>query len=161
MATKKKKKNNIQENGLYTMDVCIVGGPVEDDFIEQNPIISRTIEIRGDQTLEDLHHEIFDAFDREEEHMYEFQIGGKGPNDPKAKQYGLPGKGDGEASKTTIHSLKLKTDDIFGYWFDFGDDWWHQINLISIKKEIPVGNYPRVVKKVGDSPPQYPDYEDE
>jgi hypothetical protein len=33
--------------------------------------ISRTIEIRGNQTLEDLHHAIFDAFDRFDEHMDE------------------------------------------------------------------------------------------
>ena len=38
--------------------------------------------IRGDQTLEDLHHAIFDALGREEEHMYEFQLGGTGPMDP-------------------------------------------------------------------------------
>ena len=161
MATRKKKKSNISENGLYTMEVCIVGGPVEDEFIEQNPIISRTIEIRGDQTLEDLHYEIFKAFDREEEHMYEFQIGEKGPNDPNAEQYGLSGEGGEEASKTMINSLKLMKGDIFGYWFDFGDDWWHQINVITTKKEIPTEKYPKVVKKVGDSPPQYPDYEDE
>ena len=126
------------------------------NFIEQNPIISRTIEIRGERTLEDLHHAIFDAFDRVEEHLYEFQIGGKGPHDPNAKNYGLSGESDREASNTTIHSLKLKTNDIFGYWFDFGDDWWHQISVISIKREIPVGDYPRVIEKVGDSPPQYP-----
>lgn len=33
---------------------------------------------------------IFDAFDREEEHMYEFQPAGKGPMDPKARRYVLP-----------------------------------------------------------------------
>jgi hypothetical protein len=144
------------------MEVFIVGGPINDEFIEQNPVISRTIEIRGDQTLEDLHHEIFDAFNREEEHMYEFQIGGRGPNDPKAKRYGLSNIDDGlmddskqkgNVSEITIHSLKLKADDIFGYWFDFGDDWWHQINVISVKENVPSGNYPRVIKRVGDSPP--------
>ena len=60
------------------MNVFIVGGPVRDDFIEQNPVISRTIEIQGNQTLENLHYGIFGAFEREEEHMYEFQIGGEG-----------------------------------------------------------------------------------
>jgi hypothetical protein len=47
------------------------------EFAKRNKVISRTIQIRGDQTLEDLHHAIFAAFDREEEHMYEFQIGGQ------------------------------------------------------------------------------------
>ncbi len=162
MASKKKKQRDLQNPDLYTMDVCVVGGPVDDEFIEKNPIISRVIEIRGAQTLEELHDVIFDAFDREEEHMYEFQIGGTGPNDPDAKRYGMPGDNDLEdASKTTIQSLKLMVDDIFGYWFDFGDDWWHQINVLSIKEEIPAGSYPKVIKRVGDSPPQYPDFEEE
>jgi hypothetical protein len=49
----------------------------------------QTVQIREDQTLEDLHHAIFEAFDRFDEHMYEFQFG-NGPNDPKGKRYVLP-----------------------------------------------------------------------
>ena len=48
-------------------------------FIKQNSVASRTVEVRGDQTLEDLPQAIFNAFAREDEHMYEFQICGKGP----------------------------------------------------------------------------------
>ena len=74
---------------LYTLEVFIIGGPVTEKFAKQNPVISRTIQICGDQTLEDLHHAIFDAFDRFDDHMYEFQFG-KGPMDPKAPRYVLP-----------------------------------------------------------------------
>src|SRR5215210_6683109 len=74
---------------LYTLDVFIIDGQMTKSFIKKNRVICRTIQIRGDQTLEDLHQAIFDAFDREDEHMYEFQAGGKGPMDPKARRYGL------------------------------------------------------------------------
>jgi hypothetical protein len=167
---KKRKTINTRKNGLYTMEVFIISGPVTEKFVESNSVISRTIEIRGDQTLEDLHYAMFGAFDREEEHLYEFQIGGRGPNHPKAKRYVLPGefenpmgglKPKGEVSKTTIISLKLKENESFGYWFDFGDDWWHQISVTSIKEKIPAGRYPRVIKRIGESPPQYPDFEEE
>jgi hypothetical protein len=131
--------------------------------------VSRTIEIQGQQTLEDLHHIIFQALDREEEHMYEFQFGGSGPNDPAARRYGIsagfgddlgPTKLTGNVTRTTLDVLNLKPDDMFGYWFDFGDDWWHQINVVSIEEEIPAGdNYPRVTKRVGASPPQYAESE--
>ena len=87
--TRISKQTSSQKDALYTMEVFIFDGPLSEKFIECNPVISRTIEIRGDQTLEDFHHAIFDAFEREEEHMYEFQIGGKGPNDPKAGRYSL------------------------------------------------------------------------
>ncbi len=63
---------------LYTLEVYITNGPMSQEFIVKNQVVLRIIEIRGDQTLEDLHCAIFNAFDREEEHLYEFQIGGKG-----------------------------------------------------------------------------------
>jgi hypothetical protein len=148
---------------LYTLEVFIVSGPVDEEFVERNPEMSRVIRIRGDQTLEDLHAAIFDAFDRWDEHMYEFQFG-KGPNDPKGKRYVLPTGFDpgekniaGDVVETTIDSLGLKVDQAFGYWFDFGDDWWHQINVLAIDDKVPKGKFPKVTKRVGKSPPQYPD----
>ena len=57
---------------LYTLEVFLISGPISEKFAKKNPVVSRTIQIRGDQTLEDLHRAIFDAFGRWEEHMYEF-----------------------------------------------------------------------------------------
>ena len=67
----------------------------------------------------------------------------------------------GAVTRTAIGSLGLKKDDAFGYWFDFGDDWWHQINVVAIADEAPRGKYPKVTKRVGASPPQYVDWEKE
>lgn len=149
---------------LYTLEVFLMSGPISEKFAKKNPVISRTIQIRGDQTLEDLHHAIFAAFGRWEEHMYEFQFG-KGPMDPKAPRYVLPNADDmddgkrplGRVDQTTIGSLGLEVGRSFGYWFDFGDDWWHQIDVTEIEEKVPTGKYPKVTKKVGKSPPQYPD----
>jgi hypothetical protein len=63
----------------------------------------------------------------------------------------------GTVDKTTIESLGLKKDEAFGYWFDFGDDWWHQVDLLKVDDTIPRGKFPRETKRIGDSPPQYPD----
>jgi hypothetical protein len=155
---------------LFTLDVSIVSGPMTERFARQHPVVSRTIEIRGDQTLAHLHRAILHAFDREEEHMYEFQIGGKRPMDPKARRYVLrmamdDPSGDsrvaGDVARTTIESLGLKTGEAFGYWFDFGDDWWHQVDVRAIDESVPRGKLPRVTRRVGESPPQYPDWEEE
>ena len=95
--------------------------------------------------------------------MYEFQFG-KFPMDRKAKRYVLSfalefaedgDKPTGLVDETTIDSLNLKICRSFGYWFDFGDDWWHQINVESIDDDIPKGKFPKVTKRVGKSPPQY------
>jgi len=80
-----------QDDRLFTLEVCIISGPMTQKFVKKNKVISRTIQIRGDQTLEDLHCAIFDAVDREDQHMFEFQVGGKGPMDPKARRYVLSG----------------------------------------------------------------------
>jgi hypothetical protein len=149
---------------LYTLEVFLLGGPITERFTRKNPVVSRTIQIRGDQTLQDLHQAIFDAFGRWEEHMYEFQFG-KGPMDPKGPRYVLPGAFEiqggesnppaGRVDTTTLASLSLKAGDQFGYWFDFGDDWWHQINVEAVEDRVPRGKFPKVTKRVGKSPPQY------
>jgi hypothetical protein len=148
---------------MYTLEVFIISGPIEEKFARKNPVISRTVEIRGDQSLADLHHVIFKAFNRFDEHLYEFQIGGKSPNDPKARRYGfsstddeiMGGKLTGDVRKIVMDDLKLKKNQAFGYWFDFGDDWWHQINVLTIENKPVKGKYPKITNRVGQSPPQY------
>lgn len=148
---------------IYTLEVFIIAGPVSEKFAKKNPIMSRTIEIRGDQTLEELHNAIFKAFNRFDNHMYEFQIGGKGPQDPKARRYSfsstddeiMGGKLAGDVRETSIDALKLKQNQSFGYWFDFGDDWRHQINVLAIEQKTPKGRYPKITNRIGQSPPQY------
>jgi hypothetical protein len=158
------------DKGLYTFEVFIISGPMTERFMKKNRVISRRIQIRGDQTLEVLHNAIFSAFDREDNHMYEFQVGGKGPMDRKARRYTLhvydddPESKDrpaGDVEHTKVGSIGLKVDDAFGYWFDFGDDWWHQINTVAIEEAAERGKFPKVVKRVGASPPQYVDWDEE
>src|SRR3989338_3982553 len=71
---------------LYTLQVFLTDGPITKAFAGKE--ISRTIQMRGDQTLKDLHKAIFKAFDREEEHLHEFNFG-KGPYDRTGPCYTL------------------------------------------------------------------------
>ena len=72
---------------LYVVSVFLTGGADSEEIA--NKEIRRDIEIRGDQTFEQLHQTIFAAFDRFDEHLYEFQFG-KRPFDPKGPNYGIP-----------------------------------------------------------------------
>lgn len=151
---------------LYVLEVALSDGPMTEEFVRRNRQVARTIEIRGDQTLADLHKIIFKAFDREEEHFYEFQLRGKGPNDPNADRYGLAmslpddfgNAMAGEVTKTQIGVLGLTIGEPFGYWFDFGDDWWHQVSVVEITEPQPDINYPRITNRIGASPPQYAEF---
>jgi len=149
---------------LLTLDVFLIRGPISPVFADRNPIVSRAIVMRGDQTLADLHQAIFEAFERQEERLYEFQLG-RGPMDPQARRYVLPGAAQtpfdesnppaGVVTKTRLKSLGLELGKGFCYWFDFGEDWWHQITVEGIRNKVPRGQYPQVVRRIGESPPQY------
>jgi hypothetical protein len=167
--SKKRQQDGVVDEKLrYTLEVFLLSGPITEEFAERNPVVSRTIEIRADQTLADLHDILFKAFDREEEHLYEFEFKGEGPGDPQAERYVSPWAVDSAtesgaerlSTETKLGSLALEVGEPFGYWFDFGDDWWHQLNVVAIEGDFPAGDYPRIIKRVGESPPQYADFEE-
>lgn len=145
---------------LYVLTVFLSNGPVGEKFAKKNKTVQRVIEIRGDQTLEQLHQVIFEAYDRWDQHLYEFQFGKRpfdlaGPNygtvdGPKKKNYG-------DARLVKIDDLSLSPQRVFGYLFDFGDNWFHQVQVERIEQAIPTVTYPRVIKRCGKSPPQYSD----
>ena len=148
---------------LYDLKVTLVRGPVHAGALEEE--ISRTIQIRGDLRLADLHDAIFDAFDREEEHMYEFVFGEdekSGHPDRYTRGADLdaePGrpKAAGDVAETTIASLRLKLQDQFQYAFDFGDTWVHTVQVVAFEKGSGFASSPAVIHRVGESPAQYPD----
>ncbi len=168
-----KNKRVNAKNIVFSFEVAIISGPVTEKFMRENPKPpTRTIEIIGSQTLETLHDAIFDAFDRDDEHLYEFQFGGKKPMAKNVTRFGVNTDDDfggffpeepqaRDASKTSIASLNLDEGYIFFYWFDFGDDWWHRVKLLSIHPlELPKKEFPRVVASSGESPPQYVDWDE-
>jgi hypothetical protein len=150
-------------DALYILEVNLVDGPLTESFRRQNPEVIRTLEIKGSQTLQMLHGIIFQAFDRQEEHLYEFQVGGDGPGDPNCQRYSLNLATDpdlaGEVAKTSINDLNLLVDQMFGYTFDFGDDWWHVLEVKVIHDQSPKGKYPKITDREGKSPPQYADFD--
>lgn len=93
---------------------------------------------------------------------------GSGPDD-KSAIYSLPidldfpeleEETNGDVRTTTLDSLSLEVDQAFGYRFDFGDEWLHQIEVKAIEDYSGKGKYPQITKKVGKSTPQYI-YEDD
>jgi len=155
---------------IYTFQVSLLSGPVSEAFAEENPEVSRTIQIRGDQTLEDLHDAIFTAFDREDDNMYEFRFGNSAL-DTEERCYVLPSEFNsklskqkvvaGDVTRTRIDTLNLSMNETFTYWFDFSDDWIHRITVLEAEETIPQGKYPRIIARSCESPSQYPEFEDE
>lgn len=136
--------------------------------------LHRVIEASGNCTFDDLHDAIFEAFDQYDEHLYSFFIT---KSDSKSRRSIVQapeithpeamedfmgfGKKTRSTAITTIDDVKLEVKDVFHYLFDFGDDWWHRIRVESITESSSGKKSVRIVKSVGQSPPQYPEYVDE
>ncbi len=161
---KKPSAPTINSNRVYTLEVYLTDGPLSSAYA--NLTISRRIELLGRQTLHDLHQAIFEAFERWEPHLYEFNLG-EGPAERSQVYFytgGLDADDDEEAgdpTTTTLDALNLEVGRRFGYTFDMGDQWEHVIEVVATAEARGKGKYPRIAKKVGKAPPQYPDDDDE
>ena len=154
MSKKSSKKGGkaarpVEKSGprLYTLEVLLTNGPVSNEFVKANPKVTRTIQIRGDQTLTDLHDAINDAFNRDDDHLYGFFV-------PEGR--GLYG-GKELILGALLSSLNLRVGRVLRYHFDFGDDWIHDVKVEAVGEVDANEKYPKVIQKVGESPPQYPD----
>ncbi|NLE08218.1 MAG: tetratricopeptide repeat protein [Dehalococcoidales bacterium] len=141
------------------------GAPMSGDAIyrfkvslKDNPDIWRLIDIKGTQRLSTLHKAIFKAFNRYDEHAYSFFL--KNVPWDREHEYTSPGmdeEGDTKlASRIRIDSVELYGGTRFLYLFDFGDEWWHDVELVSVTNKYTRAVFPKIVKKNGKSPPQYP-----
>jgi tetratricopeptide (TPR) repeat protein len=119
------------------------------------PGVWRKIEIKGTQSLHQLHQAIVEAFERDDDHLYAFFMNNKAWDN--TAEYGPPyGETAARNSmKARINSLGLDVKSRFLYIFDFGDDWEHPITLLSIRQEASRVKFPRTVKSKGEAPPQY------
>jgi len=138
------------------------------------PRLYRIIEASEDCTFDDFHDAIFHAFERFDEHLYSFFITQKDTRDSQTI-YDAPEithpmsvknstrfeKKKKSASGIQIGDVGLKEKDVFHYLFDFGDNWWHRIMVQKISETMPKKKHIKLIKSVGESPPQYPEFDED
>ena len=115
-----RKKN--EPVGLYEIRITLL-------YVE--PTIWRQVAVPKDITLGDLHTVIQIAMGWEDDHLHEFQIGKKryGPIMPEPSVFSDSSVDEDTAHLNGVAKPKAK----FSYWYDFGDDWMHEI---LIEREI-------------------------
>lgn len=149
-----------QDIKIYRFSIFITQGIMSSDFIKQNPIVKRVIDIPETDRLSDFHEIIFKSFDRYDHHLYEFRYDDRSFL-PKPEGFPmLSEEGDEFSESTFLRDLQMKVGDSMLYIFDFGDDWEHHISLDKIVEPEKGKKYPCVLKGEGKSPPQYIDEED-
>lgn len=144
----------------YELLVELIGGPLDLD-----EIVARRVRIGGDKTLHDLHVLVRRSFDREEDEPYEFMFGAPYEIDARRFTGGLVAAPDDpedtwETQLISLDTLELNESQVFGYLFDFGEEWVHRITVLSVSKETSYAIHARVVERMGSSPPQYPDIDE-
>jgi hypothetical protein len=115
----------------------------------------RTIEIRSDQTLQDLQQAIQHSFDWDNDHLYSFFLNGR--RDDNRYRFVAPWGNDGlpTTDEGVIGELGLILKHKFLYLFDYGDQHEFEIEVVSMCEQSEPGAYPRVVRQQGESPRQY------
>ena len=110
-----KKKEAV---GLYEIKITLL-------YLE--PAIWRRVVVPKDITLDGLHTVIQIAMGWDDDHLHEFLIG--------KKHYGrvMPdpmGFGDPPVDENIVHLNGVAKPKVkFRYWYDFGDDWMHEIQI--------------------------------
>lgn len=127
----------------------------------------RTIELAAEQTLQDLHFAILNAFEWDADHLHCFALNGV-LHDPR---FSIPGPddmapflddvdpSDREEASFALGAMGLPVKHAFLYLYDFGDNNVFRIKVQEMHPKSPKVKYPRVTKAVGKTPDQYPESE--
>jgi hypothetical protein len=88
------------------------------------PAIWRIARVDSTLTMDRFHSVLQGLFEWGNCHMFQFEAGDGDETDVYSCD-------DPRAMKKKLGSLKLKAGDRLRYWYDFGDDWWHTIEVVS------------------------------
>jgi hypothetical protein len=122
--------------------------------------ITRTIELRSEQTLWDLHQTIQRALKWYDDHLYSFFMNGQKWD----RRYAFASPDDEDhppfVDEAVIGELGLTPKHKFLYYFDYGDGHEFEIQVIGISPQVEPGDYPCVTASQGEIE-QYPSWEEE
>ena len=155
------------EPPIYTFRVRILGGYYAPTRATE---IWREIEVAANQTLADLGNAIPLAFDFDDPHLWAFFLSGK-PWD-RATEYALQSEADLAGGRRPRTAGRVQIREVpfpgatgkkeFLFLFDYGDEWHFGVKLRRVTEQVePGAQYPRLVARQGEAPPQYPDPDDE
>lgn len=119
----------------------------------------RYIQIGKQKTLGALSEAILSAFEFDDDHCHAFFMDDRYWSDFCAYYSDDMDEGCRMSYKMPLGRLGLEKGDKFRYLFDFGDEWRFQCRVMQELEEKT--KYFRVIKSVGDSPAQYPGWDDE
>lgn len=119
----------------------------------------RHIRIGKQETLGTLSEMILHAFDFDDDHCHAFFMDNRYWSDVNSYYSDDMEEGCRVSYKMPLRRLGLKKGDTFKYLFDFGDEWRFQCRVLQELEEKT--ETPCVIKAAGESPEQYPSWDDD
>lgn len=121
------------------------------------PMVWCDLELRGDQTLYDLHEAIQEAFNWDNDHLWCFFMAVvKGKFRARQQPDATYGNSDEALSPgVRLAQFALRPRRQFRYLFDFGDKLLHVVTVQKVGRPEAQGVYPRRVAEEGKAPGQY------
>ena len=135
--------------------------------LEDDPTVSRDIEIDSEKSLSDLAKGIVEAFGFDFDHAFGFyppetRRGGK-RSQPKSEVFADMGEEPDalSVSKTRIADAFPQVGHTMMFLFDYGDNWRFTVEVIGFGEKAPKVHYPRVLRKTGTPPEQYGSWDED
>lgn len=109
---------------IYQLQVVLLGS---------NPPVWRRLQVPGDARLDWLHAVLQVAIGWTNSHLHQFRVGGHCYSDTRVHFAEFEGDPEiREARKFTLRQIAPCEHDAFGYEYDFGDSWEHEIMVEKI-----------------------------
>ena len=117
---------------------------------EVAPPVRRRVQVPGEVDLSVLHEVVQSVMGWTNSHLHEFEIAGR--------RYGIPdpdwpSQDVVDEAKSKLFRL-VKPGDRFGYVYDFGDNWAHEITVEKVVAAQSGVRYPRCLEGQGACPPE-------
>ncbi len=125
----------------------------------------RDIEVSSASTLADLAEAIVAAFGFDMDHAYGFYSKLTGKLFDAPRRFELFADIEASSSRsvkgTRVITAFKKVGSKMTFLYDYGDEWRFRVEVIETGQAQPGADYPRIFRKLGNAPLQYPDIEDE
>lgn len=111
------------------------------------PPVWRRLQVSSTTSLAQLHHIIQAAMGWHDCHLHQFEVNGRYYADPAQML-------EETTDEARLTLAQMQVGQRFAYWYDFGDDWWHDIQVEAIDRADPALTYPRCVTGRRACPPE-------
>jgi Plasmid pRiA4b ORF-3-like protein len=139
-------------------------------LLNSRTAVTRDVEDRGDSSLYRLAEAIVHAYDFDFDHAFGFFSRTEGDYFRSERKYELfadmadvaaENPDSRSVRRTTISEVWNKPGEKMLFLFDYGDQWRFIVELQGFGSVEPKRKYPRILGRVGTSPEQYPQLEEE